>query len=113
MATTSRHNIEYMEPADGDPKPVYNRSIDKIDARLPFPTGATYVQNYATATRTVDNYTPDVESVVYTGAADGEAKLTDLNALRVAYENLRADHENLKKVVTALIDDLQTAGIVA
>lgn len=41
------------------------------------------------------SYTPDDQSAAYTGAADGEAKLADLNALRAAYENLRAAVESL------------------
>ena len=40
-------------------------------------------------------YTADDESAEYTAAADGEAKLSDLNALREAYENLRAMCESL------------------
>lgn len=45
-------------------------------------------------------YTADVESTTYTGLADGEpatpyAKVTDLNALRVAYENLRGLTEKI------------------
>lgn len=47
--------------------------------------------------QTLAAYTTDPESSAYTGAADGEAKLTDLNSLRVAYENLRA-----------MVDDLRT-----
>ena len=41
-------------------------------------------------------YTTDAESSAYTGATDGEAKLADLNALRVAYENLRASHDDIR-----------------
>jgi hypothetical protein len=41
-------------------------------------------------------YTTDTESSAYTGAADGEAKLADLNALRVAYENLRTAYDDLR-----------------
>jgi hypothetical protein len=58
----------------------------------------------------VNAYTTDPESGAYTGAADSEAKLADLNSLRVAYENLRASHDNLLQVVTAIIDDLQADG---
>lgn len=73
---------------------------------------AAYTQNYATTSRTVNAYTPDVESTPYTGATDGEAKLADLNALRVAYENLRAAVENLMQVHNQHIDDHQANGLL-
>lgn len=49
----------------------------------------------------LDAYTPDAETVVYDGldnTAIGPsfANVADLNALRVAYENLRAAYENLR-----------------
>lgn len=72
----------------------------------------TFTQTYATADATLSAYTPDDESVAYTGAADGEAKLTDLNALRVAYENLRAFTEDLAAFTNALIDAAQANGFV-
>lgn len=71
-----------------------------------------YTQTYSTADKTLSAYTPDAESGAYTGAADSEAKLVDLNALRVAYENLRAFTEDLAGVVNSLVDDLQAVGIV-
>ena len=73
---------------------------------------AAYTQTYATADKTLSAYTADVESGAYTGATDGEAKLVDLNALRVAYENLRAFVEDLAGVVNAHTDDLQAYGMV-
>ena len=71
---------------------------------------AAYTQNYTNTSRTVNAYTADPETSAYTGAADGEAKLADLNALRVAYENLRASHDNLMSVFTQVLDDLQLIG---
>lgn len=78
----------------------------------------TYTQNFTTATRTVNAYTTDAESAAYTGIDNAQAgtvyaKLTDLNALRVAYENLRASYDNLLQVTTARIDDDQAMGIIA
>lgn len=72
---------------------------------------AALVQTYATADRTLGAYTPDAENVAYTGATDGEAKLADLNALRVAVENLRAFAEDLAQHHNALVDDLQLQGL--
>lgn len=71
---------------------------------------AAYTQAYATASRTLAAYTADSESVAYTGAADGEATLADLNALRVAYENLRAFVESIAGVLNSHTDDLQLYG---
>ncbi len=72
-----------------------------------------YTQTFSTAAKTVSAYTTDPESSAYTGSSvDSEAKLVDLNSLRVAYENLRASHDNLLQVVTAIIDDLQALGLV-
>ena len=48
--------------------------------------------------------TPDTESVAYTGTVGDAtaAKLDDLNALRVAFENLRVDYQDLRaKLITA------------
>lgn len=74
---------------------------------------AAYTQTYATADRTLGAYRSDPESSAYTGAADGEAKLADLNALRVAYENLRAFAEDLAQHHNAMLDDLQAYGLLA
>jgi len=76
------------------------------------PQGA-LTQTYATADATLSAYTSDTESVAYTGAADSEAKLADLNSLRVAVENLRAFTEDLAAFTNSLIDKLQAAGIVS
>lgn len=71
-----------------------------------------YTQTYSTADKTLSAYTSDPESSAYTGAADGEAKLADLNALRVAYENLRVFAEDLAAFVNSVVDDLQALGLV-
>lgn len=74
---------------------------------------AAITQTYSTAARTNPAYTTDDESVAYTGSpadAASTAKLADLNALRVAYVNLEADHLALKKLLNAVIDDLQALG---
>lgn len=77
----------------------------------------TYTQNFTTADRTINAYTTDAESVAYTGIATGEAatpyaQVTDLNALRTAYENLRASYDDLLAAFTALVDDLQSTGLI-
>lgn len=72
---------------------------------------AALTQTYSTADRTLSAYTPNTQGTAYTGAADGEAKLADLNALRVAYENLRAFVEDLAQHHNAVVDDLQAYGL--
>lgn len=74
-----------------------------------------YTQTYATADKTLAAYTADTESSAYTGIDNAQggtpyAQLTDLNALRVAYENLRAFTEDLAQFVNAQVDDMQTIG---
>jgi hypothetical protein len=76
-----------------------------------------YTQTYSTGSRTVNAYTSDAESSAYTGIDNAQggtpyAKLEDLNTLRGAYETLRASHDNLLQVVTQILDDLQTLGLL-
>ncbi len=75
----------------------------------------TYTQTYSTADRTLSAYTADAESTAYTGIDNAQAgtpyaQLTDLNALRVAYENLRAFVEDAVGMLNGVVDDLQTIG---
>lgn len=77
---------------------------------------AAFTQTYSTADRTLGAYTPDSESGAYTGidnlqAGTPYAQLTDLNALRVAYENVRAFVEDIAQMLNALVDDHQALGL--
>jgi hypothetical protein len=83
--------------------------------KAPVVQPAAYTQTYSTATRTFAAYTADDESGAYTttGAGADIASKTDLNALRVAYENLRAHAENIGKLTNSLIDDSQSTGMCA
>lgn len=76
-----------------------------------------YTQTYSTADKTIGAYTPDDESGAFTGIDNAQggtpyAQLTDLNALRVAYENLRGLSEDIAQALNAVIDDLQAMGAV-
>lgn len=76
-----------------------------------------YTQTYATADKTLGAYTADDESSTYTGIDNAQAgtvyaQLSDLNALRTAYENLRALVEDATQMLNAVVDDLQTLGLV-
>jgi len=75
---------------------------------------ATYTQTYSTASRTVPNATwssmGDLLAVQNTGwGATNEA---DFDKITTAVDQLGADVLALKKVVTAIVDDLQSMGIV-
>lgn len=70
-----------------------------------------------TADKTTANYTADDESTVYTGIDNAQggtpyAQLTDLNALRVAYENLRAAFEDYAKQWNAGLAGLINIGVL-
>ncbi|MEV4777431.1 right-handed parallel beta-helix repeat-containing protein [Microbacterium sp. LWH12-1.2] len=74
-----------------------------------------YTQTYSTASKTHAAYTANDKSAAFTAtpAALGDAAtLADLNALRVAVENLRLHHESTAKVVNSVVDDLQATGLV-
>lgn len=74
------------------------------------------VQTYSTADRTLSAYTADNEGSAYSGIDNLQvgnvyAQLADLNALRTAYENLRAFTEDLAGFVNSLVDDMQAYGL--
>lgn len=78
----------------------------------PIARTAAYTQTYATVTRTM-TYSSDIENVAYTAATSGVdplAKLADLNALRLAYENVRAFSERIAQMLNSVIDDFQAYG---
>jgi len=76
-----------------------------------------FVQNYTPSTRTVAPYVPTAAGASYGGIASGMpgstyAQSTDLNHLRLAYENLRAHAENTTQVLNGLINDLKSMGLL-
>lgn len=75
-------------------------------------TAAAYTQTYTTAARTVPDAT--VAAVVTTGAGLASYGFTQAqaDAIPVAINALAADVLALKKVLTALIDDLQALNVV-
>lgn len=74
--------------------------------------GGNFSRQLLNTSTVLTNYTSDPESTPYTGALDGEAKLADLNALRVAYENLRTHHENTMACLNSVMERLQGIGIM-
>jgi len=83
----------------------------------PVAKAAAYTQTYSTADRTLAAYTADNESGAYSGIDNAQvgsvyAQLSDVNALRVAYENLRAFVEDLAQHHNSLLDDMQALNLV-
>jgi hypothetical protein len=83
----------------------------------PIVRGTAFTQVYTTADRTISAYSASNQSSSYSGIASGVggtpyAALTDLNALRAAYENLRALAEDTTQALNALVDDLQALGLI-
>ena len=81
-------------------------------------TNASYSLLYDRTSRIHRMYMPDDESVAYAGIDNLQAgavfaKAADLNALRVAYENLRVHHESTAKVLNQMIRDGQARGDLA
>lgn len=99
---------------------IYRAATETIPSGV---TGSAFTQTYSTATRTIGAYTSDPESSAYnagiTATAGPEpvvfsspvASQSDLNLLRVAYENLRVLSETTIQALNAVIDDLQAFGI--
>jgi len=82
----------------------------------PVGRAAALTQTHSTADRTLSAYTADDESAAYTGIDNLQSgtiygQVADVNALRVAYENLRALTEDLAAFVNALVDDMQGYGL--
>jgi predicted phage tail protein len=82
-------------------------------------TGArdTYVNNYNVNALTLNNYTTDIENSAFAGINSGTAGLvyaqvSDLNTLRIAYENLRTSYDNSLQVQSQLIGSLKKLGLV-
>jgi len=71
---------------------------------------------YATTATTLNAYTPDIENAAYVGLVTGApgnpyANVVDLNALRVAYENMRNGYENLLQHYRYTVGRLQSYGL--
>ena len=70
-----------------------------------------YTQTYSTADRTVAN--PTCTSMGALGAgANGASSAENFAKITTAMDQIIADNLDLRKAVTALIDDLQEAGVI-
>ena len=70
-----------------------------------------YTQTFSTADRTVANATAAAVGDLGNGA-NGASSTGNFDKIEVAIDALIADNLNLRKVLTALIDDLQEAGVI-
>ena len=70
-----------------------------------------YTQTYSTPDRTVANPTAVAVGDLGNGAS-GASSAGNFDKIEVAVDALIADNLNLRKLVTALIDDLQEAGVL-
>lgn len=114
------HGSAPTSPVDGDEWTTTANAFIRINGTTRTiasgVTGSAFTQTYSTADRTISAYTADNESGAYTGIDNAQvgtvyAQLTDINALRTAYENLRAFTEDIAQALNALIDDAQAFSI--
>ena len=70
-----------------------------------------YTQTFSTADRTVANATATTVGNLGNGT-DGASSTGNFDKIATAIDALVADVADLRKTVTAIIDDLQEAGIV-
>lgn len=83
----------------------------------PITRPGTYSQGYAASSRSLAAYSAAISSTSFVGLSSGQAaspyaQVTDLNGLRVAYENLRVFAENSTQLLNALINDLKAMGLL-
>lgn len=70
-----------------------------------------YTQTYSTADRTIENPTATTMGSLGTGA-NGASSSGNFDKIQIAVDALIADNLDLRKALTAIIDDLQEAGII-
>ena len=70
-----------------------------------------YTQTFSTADRTVANATAAAVGALGNGA-DGASSTGNFDKIGVAIDALIVDVADLRQTVTAIIDDLQEAGVI-
>lgn len=81
----------------------------------PIDQPGSYTAGWSTADRTTPAYTATPVSTPFAGGLLDllqAARLTDLNAVRVATENNRVFSEATRKQLNALVDDLRALGLI-
>lgn len=119
MPTVTGHKVALV---DGGLVAVTDRTTTGTTSIDWVQTGGTYTQTYSTAARSVPAMTAAAPAALtaatITGGespteAEHNALLADVTAVRAEVVKLVADLLADKKVINALIDDLQAAGLVA
>ncbi len=85
-------------------------------ATTPTAVPSGYTWTYAAQRKDLPAYTPTVMSTAFGGSLldlSQAGRLSDLNSLRVAYENLRVFTENLAQQHNAISIALRDAGLIA
>ncbi len=83
---------------------------------LPGMPAGPYTAGYSATNRTLPSYTADPKTSAFVGGLLDllqAARLSDLNAVRVALENLRALSEGTAQQHNALVADLKAMGILS
>lgn len=81
---------------------------------VPQPTG--YTAGWVTSSRALASYAPDTQSSAFSGGLLDllqAARLSDLNKVRVAYENLRVFTESAVQQHNQLVADLRSLGLIS
>jgi len=107
--------VEYISKGNDDGTSLGQSTTDKVSLYgvTPVVQADAYTQTYSTAARTVPDATvAAVDTTAATATSPyGYAGAAQANAIPVAINALAADVLALKKVITALVDDLQGVGI--
>jgi hypothetical protein len=100
-------------PVSGSGTPIGSMGLM---AQTPGAVSTGYSWVYNTTAKTFPAYSTNAQSSAFTGGLLDllqAAKLSDLNAMRVALENLRVFTENLAKQHNQISVDLAAAGIIS
>ena len=99
--------------ASSDPIQTRELSANKLKVgvgQTPVTTQASYTQTYSTAAKSVANPTATAVGDLGNGAS-GASSTGNFDKIEVAIDALIADNLDLRKAVTAIIDDLQAFGL--
>lgn len=118
--TAERTNADADHVADADPHAGYQQESEK-DAAGGYlglkSSPVVFTQTYNPFDPVFGGYAADPENVAYTGIDNAQVgtvymTVADGNALRIAYENLRAFAEDHAKFTNSLINELRDQGVI-
>ena len=102
-----------VEAEAGSPTENIGKSGGKIGfyANTAVVKAGAYTQTYSTADKTISNPTAVAVGDLGNGAS-GASSTGNFDKIEVAIDALIADNLDLRKAITAIIDDLQAVGLV-